>query len=154
MTKKDIYSALALHGSVHGTGLHLSKSSIDKAVDEIYAGLQKELGKAAKKNSVEYADPLGTYHEHAKMNEAIQEFIAARKEIRKPATMRAINKLISDFKKGGFTIGECIDAINVAIRGNHQAVYPKKKFKRPEQAVPDRSTIDYSEGLPINKKQK
>jgi hypothetical protein len=154
MTKKDIYSALALHGSVHGTGLHLSKSSIDKAVDEIYAGLQKELGKAAKKNSVEYADPLGSYHQDVELNFRMQQYIEMRKRIRKPITKNAIDLLMKRFKDGGFTRAECKEALMVACSSETMGVFPKKKFKRPEQAVPDRSTIDYSEGLPINKKQK
>jgi len=146
MTKNEIRIALLKHIQP------IPAKSLEGAVDEIWGGVQKSLGKEARKKNTEYADPAGTYHEHPRMNEKIQEFIRARKEIRKPATMRAINQLLSEFKNGGFTIGECIDSLNVAIKGNHQGVFPKKRFVKASWQNPDPKTIDYTEGLPTHRK--
>jgi ABC-type glutathione transport system ATPase component len=146
MTKNDIKLALARHlPPAH-------PKAINAAVDEIWEAHQKALGKEARKKNTEYADPEATYHPHEKMNGKIQEFIKARKEARKPMTKRAVNQLLLKFKNGGFNIGECVEAIEVAIVGNYQGVFPKKKFRKPEHSNPDPKTVDYSEGLPTNRK--
>jgi hypothetical protein len=146
MTKNEIRIALLKHLPP------VPAKSLEKAVDELYLSIQKTLGKEARKKNTEYADPNGTYHAHPTMNDKIREFIRARKEAKKPMTKRAVDMLLDKFKKGGFTIGECTEAIDEAIVGNYQGVFPKKKFKRPEHANPDPKTVDYTEGLPTNRK--
>jgi hypothetical protein len=146
MTKNEIRIALLKHIQP------IPAKSLEKAVDEIYLSVQKALGKESRKKNTEYADLNGTYHTHPKMNSKIQEFIKARKEAKKPMTKRAVEMLLDKFKKGGFTIGECIEAIDVAILGNYQGVFPKKQFKRAAHENPDPKIIDYTEGLPTHKK--
>jgi len=146
MTKNEIRIALLKHLPPVPT------KCIEGAVDELWSGIQKAIGKEARKKSTEYADPEGTYHDHPRMNTAIQEFIKARKEARKPMTRRAVEQLLLKFKKGGFTIGECVEALEIAIVGNYQGVFPKKRFVKAAWQNPDPNTVDYKKGLPINKR--
>lgn len=153
MNKKDILSALTLHGIAYSDGtVRFSRKALDKAVDEVWTLVQKDLGKETRKKNTEYADPNGVYHPHERMNSKLQEFILARKEIRKPITKRAIEQLMEKFKKGGFTVGECVEALDTAIVGGYQGVFPKKKFIKASWQNPDPATTDYTEGLPINRK--
>ena len=92
-------------------------------------------------------DPNGTYHENPNMNAAIQEFIKHRSSIKKPMTQMGMDRLLRDFK--GFTVKECISAIDTAIKGRYQGVFPKKEFSSKEspQTAETQKGIDYSEGL-------
>lgn len=151
MTKTDILALLNLHGELFNDGtLRFSNRALNKAVDGIHAAIQKELGKQAVKKNTEYADPDKNYHHNPKMNTAIQDFIKARKELRKPITNRAVEMLMKKFKEGEFSIGECVEAIQDAIAGNYQGVFPKKKFRAANNDVKPED-LDYSEGLPTNK---
>jgi hypothetical protein len=152
MTKTEIRAVLLKNSLSKNDQFLFHKKELERSIDEIHAGFQKALGKDSRKKNTEYADPNGTYYESPKMNSAIQDFIVARKEAKKPMTKRAVEQLLLKFKKGGFTIRECVEAIDVAIIGNYQGVFPKKKFGKEPVRMPDPKTTDYTEGLPTNSK--
>jgi hypothetical protein len=106
-----------------------------------------KLDKLTKPVKAPKIDPNGTYHDHPNMNAAIQEFIKHRSSIKKPMTQMGMDRLLRDFK--GFTVKECISAIDTAIKGRYQGVFPKKEFSSKEspQTAEVQKGIDYSEGL-------
>jgi len=153
MTKQEILTAICLYGDLQADGgVLLSSKGVNGVVTEIHAGMQKALGKESKKKSVQYADTNLSYHSHERMDCMIKAFIFSRKEIGHPMTKLAVTLMLKQFKSGGFTIKECIEALNAAIVGGHQGVYPKKGYGKKDRAVDfegDENT-DYTEGLPVN----
>jgi hypothetical protein len=110
-------------------------------------GVWKKLDSITKPIKAPKIDPNGTYHDNPNMNAAIQEFIKHRSSIKKPMTQMGMDRLLRDFK--GFTVKECISAIDTAIKGRYQGVFPKKEFSSKEspQTAEVQKGIDYSEGL-------
>ena len=152
MTKTEIRAILFLHSSEQDGTFTLTEKNLNATIEDLYKGLQKALGKEVRKSSVKYANPIGVHHHVTSMNAAILEFIEARKSMGKPLTDKALQMMLKRFREGGFTVKECIEAINVAISAGHMGVFPRKSFRKtgPTDIAP--KEIDYSEGLPTKKK--
>lgn len=152
MTKPDIRAVLFRHSTEQDGTFTLTEKSLEAAIEDLYKGFQKALGKESRKSSVKYANPIGVHHHVTSMNAAILEFIEARRSMGKPLTEKALQMMLRRFREGGFTVKECIEAINVAISAGHMGVFPRKSFRKtgPTDIAP--KEIDYSEGLPTKKK--
>lgn len=152
MTKPDIRAILFRHSSEQEGTFTLTEKQLNAAIEDLYKGFQKALGKESRKKSIRYADVNGTHHGVVPMNAAIREFIDARKAMGKPLTEKALQMMLKRFREGGFTVKECIEAINVAISAGHMGVFPKKSFRKTNPTDMTPKEIDYSEGLPTKKK--
>ncbi len=89
----------------------------------------------------------GVYTGDAELDEAISEFVAYRKEIKKPMTDRAITILLSKLEKVASSNEEKIECIENAILHNWMSVYPTRERRTNEQSrrCDSKDTDEYSE---------
>ncbi len=73
----------------------------------------------------DYLIPLT--HQDPVFISTFHEFVAMRKEIKKPIISEiGVKKLMNTLS--GYTVEEGIEALNTSIAGGYQGVFPKKKF--------------------------
>lgn len=75
------------------------------------------------------------YHESDTLNEALKEFVAYRKKIKKPMTDRALELLISKLNKLSTDIGVQVEILNQSIMNGWQGVFPLKEDYKPAKKV-------------------
>lgn len=90
------------------------------------------------------ADLQKRYSENEAVNSAFIEFLKHRIEIKKPATQRAADMLLSELKKLASTPNEAVEIINHSMMNGWQGFYkPKANNKPSQQQQFNRSSVQH-----------
>lgn len=153
MTKTEIRAILFRHSTEQDGTFTLTEKQLNTAIEDLYKGFQKALGKEEKRKRIQYADPKAVNSPNPAVNAKLSEFIDFKRSVlKKPMAQTSLEALLKKWRNKGFTPSEVIEAMDDAINNQYQGVFPKKSFRKNNPTDITPKEIDYSEGLPTKKK--
>lgn len=84
------------------------------------------------------------YIDDSALNQAIIEFVAHRKNIKKPMSDHAVKLMISKLRKMTSDVNEQIEIINQSIMNGWQGIFPLKEEKKGKQPKPQAKGTRFS----------
>lgn len=123
---------VSLNLNVQPTNKH-----VHQANDELQPLKESKVKKSKEKESKEYKGEPVTFVPDEKLNQALNDFIIYRKNIKKPMTDRAVTLLIEKLGSLSKDPAEQIEILNQSIVNGWQGVFPlKEENRKPGAAKP------------------